>query len=65
MPMRLVLVPTLALLLIFFAILLGVNEIRFQGCIETRVQQIAIRVDHQRQHVVPAAQACSRVPFRN
>ena len=63
MPARLVLVPTLALTLIFLAILLTANEIRFQGCVDARVQQIAINADHPRQNVIPGAQECSRVPF--
>jgi hypothetical protein len=62
--MRVALWPTIALLLIFLAILLAVNEIRFQGCVQARTQQLAIRADHPRQNVVPAAQQCSRVPFR-
>ena len=63
MSTRQVLLPTVALLLIFLAILLAANEIRFQGCVQARVQQLAIRADHPAQTVVPAAQKCSRVPF--
>lgn len=63
MPMRLVLLPTIALLLIFLATVLAANEIRYQGCVQARVQQLAIRADHPRQNVVPAAQKCSRAPF--
>ena len=63
--MRLVVLPTLALFLIFLAILLLANEIRFQGCVAARTQQLAIRAQHPRQNVVRGAQACSRVPFRS
>ena len=51
----------LCLLLIFLAILLTANEIRFQGCIDTRYKQIAIKADHPRQPIGP--QDCSRLPL--
>lgn len=63
MPTRLILPPTLALLLIFLAILLAANEIRFQGCIDASLKQTAIRADHPRQNAIAGVQTCSRVPF--
>jgi hypothetical protein len=63
MSTRLVLLPTLALILIFLAILLTANEIRFQGCVDARTAQIAIRADHPRENVIPGVPECSRVPF--
>jgi hypothetical protein len=63
MPTRLVLAPTLALILIFIAILLAANEVRFQGCVIASLNQIAIRADHPRQNVIAGVQECSRVPF--
>ncbi len=50
-----------ALLLIFLAILLTANEIRFQGCVATRYKQTAINADHPRQAI--GVQDCSRLPF--
>ena len=61
MTTRLVVAPTLALILIFLAILLAANEIRFQGCVDASLQQIAIRADHPR--AIAGVQECSRVPF--
>ena len=52
---------TVALLLIFLAILLTANEIRFQGCVETSYRQTAINADHPRQAI--GIQECSRLPF--
>jgi hypothetical protein len=63
MPMRLILLPTLALILIFLAILVAANELRFQGCIDARLQQIAITADHPRQNVIAGVQKCSRAPL--
>ena len=60
---RLILLPTLALVLIFLAILLAANEIRFQGCVEARIEQIAISADHPRGNVIAGVQKCSRMPF--
>ena len=50
-----------SLLLIFLAILLTANEIRFQGCVDTRHKQTAINADHPRQAI--GVQECSRLPF--
>lgn len=50
-----------ALLLIFLAILLTANEIRFQGCVDTSYKQTAINADHPRQ--ATGVQKCSRLPF--
>ena len=47
--------------LIFLAILLTANEIRFQGCIDTRLKQTAINADHP--HGGVGVQKCSRMPF--
>ena len=55
------LATVVALLLIFLAILLTANEIRFQGCVTVRHEQIAITADHPRQAV--GVQECSRLPF--
>ncbi len=63
MSTRLVFLPTLALFLIFLAILLAANEIRFQGCIDAGLKQTAIRADHPRQSAIAGVQGCSRVPF--
>jgi hypothetical protein len=63
MPARALLLPTLMLLLIFLAILVAANEIRFQGCVAARVQQLTIRADHPGQNVVAGPQGCSRLPF--
>jgi hypothetical protein len=51
----------LALFLIFFAILLTANEIRFQGCVAARFTQTAINADHPREDI--GVQKCSRLPF--
>jgi hypothetical protein len=51
----------IALGLIFLAILLTANEIRFQGCVSASLEQTAIKVDHPRADV--GVQECSRVPF--
>lgn len=50
-----------ALLLIFLGVVVTANEIRFQGCIDTRYKQIAINADHPRRPV--GVQECSRLPF--
>ncbi len=62
MSTRLVLLPTLALILIFLAILLTANEIRFQGCVHASLKQTAIVLDHPRERGI-GVQECSRVPF--
>ena len=51
----------LALLLIFLAILLTANEIRYQGCVTTRFTQVTINADHPRAQI--GVQECSRLPF--
>ena len=51
----------LALLLIFLAILLTANEIRYQGCVAARFTQVAINADHPRAKI--GVQKCSRLPF--
>ena len=55
------LATVIALLLIFLAILLTANEIRFQGCIDTRSEQMSIKADHPRSGV--GVQECSRWPY--
>ncbi len=52
---------TVGVFLIFLAILLTANEIRFQGCIDTRYKQTALNADHPRRAV--GVQECSRLPF--
>lgn len=52
---------TVALMLIFLAILLTANEIRYQGCIAAQVQQVTATVAHPKSPV--AVQKCSRFPF--
>ena len=52
---------TVALLLIFLALLLTANEIRYQGCINAQFMQVTSNADHPRAPI--GVQKCSRFPF--
>lgn len=51
---------TVTLLLIFLALLLIANEIRFQGCVSRIDRQLAINAEHPH---FANVQKCSRLPF--
>jgi hypothetical protein len=51
-----------ALLLIFLALLIVANEIRYQGCVSRKYDQIAINAARDAQFKV-GVQECSRLPF--